>query len=406
MLASAAAPTFEVLLLLRLVLGAAIASAGPLVASLTGDLFEPAERGRIYGYILGGELLGAGFGLLVSGAVAAIWTWRASFVLLACLGMVLSWAIRRHLPEPARGGPSRLPVDATEIYGAGVREPPRRRRARRSSTASPPAETALRKEVRRQSIEPHAALVLHRDPATQPLRWAIGYVLSVRTNVVLIIASSLGYFFFSGLRTFAIVFAEARFDVGQGLASLLLIFIGAGTLAGILLAGRLSDALIVRHHVSARPVVGGCAFLVAAALFVPGLLSTSLLLAVPLLFLAAAGVGGANPPLDAARLDIMHSRLWGRAEGVRTVLRTALEAAAPLLFGYISLRLGGGSGGFGRPAGSQPHAALGLDRTLLLMLAPLVAAGVLLLVRARGTYPRDVATAAVSEQLTRDGDSR
>lgn len=58
------------------------------------------------------------------------------------------------------------------------------------------------------------------------------YVLSVRTNVVLIIASSLGYFFFSGLRTFAIVFAKARFGLGQGEASLLLILIGAGPWPG------------------------------------------------------------------------------------------------------------------------------------------------------------------------------
>jgi len=407
MFASAAAPTFVVLLLLRLALGAAIASAGPLVASLTGDLFEPSERGRIYGYILGGELVGAGFGVLVSGDIAAATSWRVSFGLLAVLGLLLAVAIRHRLPEPARGGRSRLPVGATELRSAADFEAADLRTAASGSDAAshPPADTQLGREVRRQQIEPHEDLVLHRDPSGRPLRWAIRYVLSIRTNVFLIIASSLGYFFFSGLRTFAVVFSKARFGLGQGEASLLLLLIGGGSLAGILLAGRLSDALIARHHVSARPLVAAAAFLFAAALLIPGLLTTSLLAAVPLLFLAAAGIGGANPPLDAARLDVMHSRLWGRAESVRTVLRTALEAAAPLLFGYISTRLGGsgsGSGGFGHPTGAQPHGALGLDRTFLIMLVPLTAAAVLIVIVARRTYPRDVATALASERATHD----
>jgi MFS family permease len=94
MLASSAAQSFEALLTTRLALGAVVAAAGPVVASLVGDLFAPAERGRIYGAILTGELLGAGFGLLISGDIAALWTWRASFALLALLG--LRW------PSPCR----------------------------------------------------------------------------------------------------------------------------------------------------------------------------------------------------------------------------------------------------------------------------------------------------------------
>jgi len=74
-----------------------------------------------------------------------------------------------------------------------------------------------------------------------------------------------------------------------------------GAIIGVLITGRLGDWLIERHHLTARPLVGGVAFLLAAVLFLPGLLTTSLLVAAPLFFLAAAGIGGANPPLDAAR---------------------------------------------------------------------------------------------------------
>ncbi len=100
-------------------------------------------------------------------------------------------------------------------------------------------------------------------------------------------------------------------------------------IVGVLLTGRRGDAFVARHHIAARPIIGGISVLLAAMLFLPALLTTSLLIAAPLLFLAAAGLGGANPPLDAARLDLIHHRLWGRAESVRTVLRSGFEAIAP-----------------------------------------------------------------------------
>ncbi len=399
MVACAAAPTFLLLLVFRVALGAALAGAAPLVASLTGDLFEQSERGRIYGYILGGELLGAGFGLLVCGDVAAASTWRASFGLLAVLGVLLAWVIGRGLPEPARGGRSRLQVGEADLRAAvdaGADESD----AAGDAEAIPSSDaTPLGSAIRGQQIQAHAEQTLRKDPTSQGLRWAIRYLLTIRTNLVLIIASAFGYFFFAGLRTFAVVLARARFGLGQGEASGLLILIGAGALAGILLASRVGDALILRHRVDARPLVGAVAFLFAVILFVPALLTTSLLLSAPLLFLAVAGVGGANPPLDAARLDIMPAALWGRAESVQTVLRTALEALAPLLFGYVSTQLGGAGGGsgYGHPTAAQPHAAAGLDHTLLVMLAPLAVAGLLLLL-ARRSYPRDVATALASER--------
>jgi len=116
--------------------------------------------------------------------------------------------------------------------------------------------------------------------------------------------------------------------------------------------------------------------------------------AAPLFFLAAASIGGANPPLDAARLDLMHSRLWGRAEAVRTFLPSALEAIAPLLFGYVSTLFGAHTSGSGNPSASSGGNGGGLDATFLIMLLPLLLAGLLLVLRARRTYPRDVATAA------------
>ena len=102
MLWSATVSTFGGLVLARVVLGAVTAAAGPMVASLVGDYFEGSERGRIYSYILTGELVGAGIGFAVTGDIAAL-SWRAAFVLLALPAFFLAWYVLQ-LPEPARGG--------------------------------------------------------------------------------------------------------------------------------------------------------------------------------------------------------------------------------------------------------------------------------------------------------------
>ncbi len=389
----AAAPNYVTLLASRVALGAVIAAAGPVVASLTGDLFDPGERGRIYGFILSGELVGAGVGILGCGDLAEVWTWRASFVVLAALGLLLAVALVRGLREPARGGVDRLPpIDATQ--GATGSSPD-------VGTSGRDDGAPLAVEISRAGIQPRAELVLHEDPGRHSLWWAARHVLSVRTNVVLVLASALGYFFLSGMRTFAIIFVKARYGLDQNTASLVLLVIGSGTLIGLMVSGRLADRGILRHHISSRPIVAGAAFLLAGLAFLPGLLTTSLVMAVPLLAVATVGVGATNPPLDAARLDIMHSRLWGRAESLRSLARSALESSGPLLFGYLSTREGEPAP-VGDPNARQPHGAVGLDHAFLIMLIPLFAAGLLLLLVAPRTYPRDVATALASERAVRE----
>ena len=93
----------------------------------------------------------------------------------------------------------------------------------------------------------------------------------------------------------------------------------------------------------------------------------------------------------------MQSRLWGRVESVRTALSTALQALAPLLFGYLSTVFGGQDNGLAASS-SQTTGSAGLEGTFLVMLIPLLAAGILLVHRARRTYPADLATAIASEE--------
>ena len=124
----------------------------------------------------------------------------------------------------------------------------------------------------------------------------------------------------------------------------------------------------------------------------------------PLLLIAAAALAARNPPLDAARLDVMHSRLWGRAEAVRTVLRRGAVATSPLLFGLLANALNSGghasTGQHGFGSGASPD---GLHYALLVLLVTLTAGGLLTFAATR-TYPRDVATASASERQTDPAD--
>lgn len=397
MVVSAVSVSFGMLLITRLALGAIVATAGPSVASLTGDFFPGNERARIYGFIISGELVGAAFGFLVSGEIAAFLSWRFAFGLLAVPGFALAWVIWRHLPEPARGGQSRLQPGAQEIEGVEDCDP--EDEAAESEQTPERGDELTEQEVRRQRVEPHEELVLKRDPAGMSVWRAAVYVLRVRTNVRLIVASALGYFFFAGLRTFAVVYVRGHFGIGQSTATLLLGVIVIAAIGGALIGGRVADRLIRGGRLTGRVLVAAVSYIAAAIIFGPAIATTSLALAVPLYVLAAAALVAPNPPLDAARLDIMPARLWGRAEGVRTLLRSFAEALAPFLFGYISERIAArhrnvmaSSGGFGANSSAQ-----GLEYTFLIMLVPLLLSGYLML-RAGRTYPRDIATAIASEE--------
>ncbi len=328
MVASATATSYTYLLLTRIALGIVVAAAGPGVASLTGDVFPDTERGRIYGYILTGELVGTGSGVLVAGEVTALTSWRWSFAVLAIPALVLATVLWR-TPEPRR------------------------------------------RTVDEQGESDH--------PPLTPWQ-AVRRVLGVRTNVLLIIASATGYFFFAGLRTFALVYARGRFGLGQASASALIPVLGGGAVVGVLVGGRLADRLQRRGRRAARVMVGAACPVIAATILVPGFLLSSLVPAVVLFTVAGVALGAANPAIDAARLDIMPSWLWGRAESVRTVLRTGGEAVAPVTFGAFA-------GWFAGPSEQ------GLQVTFLIMLLPLAMSGVVLW-RARRSYPGDVEAAS------------
>jgi hypothetical protein len=215
---------------------------------------------------------------------------------------------------------------------------------------------------------------------------ATRYVLSIRTNVMLILASAGGYFFLSGVQTFGVEFVTKQYGIDQALGTLVLLVVGAGAVAGVLFGGAIGDLLLRQKILSGRILISALAAAAAVVLFAPAIFSRSAAGALPYITFAALALSAQNPPLDAARLDVMVPLLWGRAEGIRTFLRTGAQAVAPVAFGGVSDYVFGG----GRA---------GLQWTFALMLAPL-AGSAYFLFKALTTYPRDVATAAAAAEVS------
>jgi MFS family permease len=407
-LASAFAGSYGTLLLTRVALGAVTATAGPAIASLTGDYFPASERGRVYSYILAGEVGGTSAGFIVSGTVSSVISWRAAFVLLAIAGFFLARSLWRTVPEPLRGGQSHLEPGVADLHEAlrSVRS-----RAAEPFAPTPQEDAAGRDEIaqeaiRRRGVGPDWDLVLDRNPAKMGAREAFGYLLRIPSNVNLIFGSSLGYFFFAGLQLYALAFMENHYGVGQVTAELVLVMLVIGAVIGTLISGRLSDVMVRRGFVEARVLIPAGCYLGAFALLIPGLLSSSLSTALWLDVAGAALLSAANPPLDAARLDIIPPRLWGRAESLRTFLRSLAQAAAGLIFAGLAELVEGIAPPL-TPIGTHPSArhlrhlkpdvGLGLEYSFLILLASLAVAGFFLL-RSRHRYPVDIATAAAATQ--------
>ena len=410
---SAVSTSFVMLLLSRLALGGVVAAAGPAIASLVGDLFPGDERARLYGYILTGELIGAGIGILLAGALSDLLDWRAAIGVLALPACFLAWALRRYLPEPARGGQAHLQVGddhiVTEEEAEEADPVPASSRPGHEGTGTGDADLKPGldepSDVEQQALdaraEPHTDTVV--DGTEEMSLWdAVLYVLRVRTNVALIVASGIGYFFLAGLETFAELYFRARFGASQSLAALLFILVAAGALIGVVVSGRLADQLIRKGRTAARLAVAGAAYVASTVLFVPGALLTTLALCIPVFLVAAMALGAVNAPADAARLDVLPSHLWGRAEAVRTLFRQLLQGFAPVVFGAVSAAFGTAGAGFGagintRSVHGSAAMAQGLEVAFILLSLPMAVAGVVLWL-SRPRYLRDVVAARLSDE--------
>lgn len=148
--------------------------------------------------------------------------------------------------------------------------------------------------------------------------------------MLLVIVSTLGYFYFAGVRTFAVPFGVHQYAMSEAAVSPIIILVGAGSFVGVIAGGRISDRLLKAGHPVARIAVPVAAVSGAVVILCPAFLVPTLSAGLPLLIVGAGFLGAPNPALDAARLDIVPPTLWaGPRRSARSCARWARRSRRP-----------------------------------------------------------------------------
>jgi MFS family permease len=265
----------------RTVSGGVATIARPVSVSLTGDLFQPEDRGKALATLDTGQAIGTAVCFLLGSLAVKLLDWRWLFWLLGAGGVVLA-LLTSKLEDP-------VPVRAS----------------------GPPIHKVL---------------------------WSL---LRIRTNLVVLVSDSVGNFFFAGAASFSVLFVSARYGLSNATVDALAPIVAVGVIVGILAGGRLGDRLARRGGGNRRITVAVVCQLAGAGIFAMGLLTGSVIAAGGLLILGATSLGGAGPCLDAVRVDIVEPSMRGRAEAARGLLTLASSALGPITFGLVATAFGG-----------------------------------------------------------------
>src|SRR6185503_6656559 len=104
--------------------------------------------------------------------------------------------------------------------------------------------------ARERGIEPDPKLLLGRDPREMNFIAATRYILSIKTNVALIIASACGYYFLAGVQTVGVEFVTKQYGIAQVVSTLVLLVVGIAGVVGVLAGGTIGDFLLHRGYLN------------------------------------------------------------------------------------------------------------------------------------------------------------
>lgn len=330
---------FFMLLLGRMVLGLWDPCDNPTSQSLLADYYPVNQRSKVMGIYQMGQLVGF-FLLPIGGLMGQAWGWRATFFFFALPAFVvalLSW----RLPEPVRGV----------------------------------------QERRHQRLESDESTVIASKLQGLSIADAYKHILRCRSYTASLVSSAVGSLFFGGIGVWTPTFLIRYHDLDIAEASTAIIVVALGGLVGVLTAGNLADFLTQSGYLSARIGVAGIARVISAPLFMAAFLVSYTPLMLLLFSFGALFLVGALPPLNAARVDVLHPDLRGRGTSLDAVTQSLASAASPVIYGII--------------------ADASDLRTAYLTLIPLAAlAGLILLTFALASYRRD--EQAVQELVRHD----
>jgi MFS family permease len=335
----AAALNFPMLVTLRSALGFGQAITEPSAASLLGDYYPPARRGRAFSIQQVMLLVGTGLGVAIGGGLAAAFNWRLGLLVTALPGLAVAWLVFR-LREPRRGSADLLAAVGGEGEPGDSDELAADAEAMASSTDAGSNghdtrlfEGGLRRFTRDMVVGLRADMRTIMEIRT--MRYALVGVAALLFTVTAI-ASWLPQYYERHL----------NLDKGSGEAAFGLLAILAGV-PGVLLGGRVADRLAPR-------LTGGRLALPAVFLFVgtscftasylfrmpAGATGTDWSVIGPAYALQLAGlfiITMAIPGLRAGLTDALPADLRGAGFGAFNLVSVvAGQAAAPFVVGALS----------------------------------------------------------------------
>jgi MFS family permease len=320
---AAAAPTFALFFLARVLLGMATPLNIPASASIAGDLYMSKARTKAFAILRVMEYLGFPLGVLIGGVVSQTLGWRAAFLIMGVPAILLSIFIAVWLKEPKRGLADDL---AKRAEAAGIVQ----------SEIEPITEYG---EVPEAGEPVNAEHANDRDDYTDISIWKRSrLVLSIPTLRAIILGQALLFAGFSGLFGFAALFFARVQDLPEGAAAGIS---GGMGLIGLSVGGILATKIGDRYHgvkPGWRVTVAGCT-LVGAALCVLVMAAVPVL---PLQILMYLLINFANiialSNLGASTADVIPARLRGTGFAVMQFLVTIGSSLGAIIVGTVSGR--------------------------------------------------------------------
>ena len=320
---AAAAPTFALFFLARVLLGMATPLNIPASASIVGDTYRSEARTKAFAIVRVMEYLGFPVGVLVGGVVGQTLGWRPAFLIMGVPAIILSAWVFVRLREPKRGLADRLTVEAE----------------RRGIEVANADDTAGFDDVA-EAGEPVNLRHAGEAEEEQGSVWTrIKEVLSIRTLRWIIIGQAMLFAGFSGMFSFAPTFFYRVHDLPEGAAAGIAGGLGMiGLQAGGAFASRVGD----RHHGTRK----GWRVLVSAIALTIASLCVLVLAAVPnlpLQILLYLIINFANimalANLGAAQADVIPARLRGTGFATAQFLVTIGSSFGALIVGEVSNRI-------------------------------------------------------------------
>lgn len=99
---SAWSPTFEVLLLCRVLVGIVLAGIPAIAMAYLGEEVAARDLGAAMGMYISGNAIGGMTGRIITGLVTDFFSWRAALLFIGLLGLVCAWWFWKNLPASRR----------------------------------------------------------------------------------------------------------------------------------------------------------------------------------------------------------------------------------------------------------------------------------------------------------------